>query len=58
MRIIIQKSGGVMVDQIFSSLSRDLHIVVSGSPHVGKITLINFICGREVATAVVKVLLQ
>ena len=38
-----------MVIDVFDSLAKDIHIVVCGSPRVGKSTLINTICGREVA---------
>lgn len=40
-----------MVDNIFHDLSKDMNIVVCGSPRVGKSTLINAICGREVCIA-------
>ncbi len=50
-RTIIQESNFDMVDEVFTNISRDLHIVVCGSPRVGKSTLINVICGKEVAKA-------
>ncbi len=49
MRAALQDSSPDMMDEIFSGLSRDMHIVVCGSPRVGKSTLINVICGKEVA---------
>ncbi|CAF3212563.1 unnamed protein product [Rotaria sp. Silwood2] len=51
MQSTLRESSNEMVDEIFHSLSKDMHIVVCGSPRVGKSTLINAICGREVAEA-------
>ena len=50
-RTILKESSSDMIDNIFSNISRDLHIVVCGSPRVGKSTLINVICGKELAKA-------
>ncbi len=50
-RTLIQESSFDMVDDVFANISRDLHIVVCGSPRVGKSTLINVMCGKEVAKA-------
>ncbi|CAF0805552.1 unnamed protein product [Adineta steineri] len=51
MQSILFDAKDQMVDDIFNGLSKDTHIIVCGSPRVGKSTLINAICGREVAEA-------
>lgn len=50
-RTIIRRSGDEMVDDVFTNISQDLHVVVCGSPRVGKSTLINALCGKDVAVA-------
>jgi GTP-binding protein EngB required for normal cell division len=50
-RTILQGASSNMVEEISTGLFRDLHIVVCGSPRVGKSTLINVMCGKQVAKA-------
>lgn len=45
----IREHAPEMIDEIFDNLSRDMHIIVCGPPRVGKSTLINAMCGRELA---------
>ena len=47
----LQEASPNMVEEISTGLFRDMHIVVCGSPRVGKSTLINVMCGKEVAKA-------
>ena len=49
-RSIIIESGEQMEDNVFRNLA-GMHVVVCGSPRVGKSTLINAICGSKVAEA-------
>ncbi len=48
-RKILQGASSHMVEDISTDLFQDLNIVVCGSPRVGKSTLINVMCGKEVA---------
>ncbi|CAF1240610.1 unnamed protein product [Adineta steineri] len=51
MQSILFDAKDQMVDDVFNGLLEDTNIIVCGSPRVGKSTLINSICGREVAEA-------
>ena len=49
MRTALQEPSSHMIEEIFTKLSQDTHIIVCGSPRVGKSTLINALCGRIVS---------
>lgn len=48
MRQAIMDSIEEMSPEVFYNVAKDMHIIICGSPRVGKSTLINAICGREV----------
>ncbi len=50
-REVVNRANPTLVDDVFSDIANDMHIVVCGSPRVGKSTLINVICGKQVAVS-------
>ncbi len=53
----LKKSFKIVTTEVVDNLTRDVHIVVCGSPRVGKSTLINAICGREVSSCLIRLII-
>ncbi len=50
-REVVNRASPTMVDDAFSDIANDMHIIVCGSPRVGKSTIVNAICGKQVAVS-------